>query len=100
MAEVLLEYDTIVASSDGSRWAACACGRPGEGNMWDGWIEFVPLDAGWKAVRSRRETTQPSREALVYWATGITPLYLRGALTRALQPPLERPNPRRVKPRF
>jgi hypothetical protein len=103
MAEVLVEYDTVVAGADGSRWAARACGRMGEGNsanMWEGWVEFVPVDPGRRPVRSGRESTQPSRPALLYWATGLSPLYLRGALTRALQPPLERPDRRRPSAHF
>ena len=100
MAVVLVDFENTIAGADGSRWAARACGRRGAGNMWEGWIEFVPLDLERKPIRSRRESTQPSREALLYWATGLTPLYLRGALTRALEPPLERPKPRRVKPHF
>jgi hypothetical protein len=68
--------------------------------MWEGWIEFVPLDPERHPLRSPRESTQPSREGLLYWATGLTSTYLKGALSRALQPPLERPNPPRVKPHF
>jgi hypothetical protein len=68
--------------------------------MWEGWIEFIPLDAKRRPVRSPRESTQPSRKDLLYWASGLTSTYLTGALSRALQPPLERPNPRRVQPHF
>ena len=32
-----------------------------------------------------RETTQPNLRALEYWATGLTPAYLEGALDRALE---------------
>jgi hypothetical protein len=99
MAEVLVDYENTIAGADGSRWAARACGRLGTG-LWEGWIEFVPLDLDRKPIRSRRETTQPSREDLLYWATGLTPVYLRGALTRALEAPPARPRPRRVKPHF
>jgi hypothetical protein len=38
-------------------------------------------------VRSGRETTQPNRTDTVYWATGLTPVYLEGALRRALDAP-------------
>lgn len=100
MTEVLVDYENTIAGADGSRWAARACGREGAGNMWEGWIEFVPLDLDRKPIRSTRETTQPSREDLLYWATGLTPVYLRGALTRALEAPLTRPAPRRVRPHF
>src|SRR5688572_2014757 len=100
MTEVLVDYENTIAGADGSRWAARACGRRGAINMWEGWIEFVPLDLDRKPIRSTRETTQPSREDLLYWATGLTPVYLRGALTRALEAPLTRPTPRRVRPHF
>jgi hypothetical protein len=100
MAEVLVEYDTIIADEDGGRWAAHACGRLGENKMWEGWIEFLPLDPQRRPVRSRRETTQPSRADLLYWATGLTPIYLKGALIRAFEPPLVRPQPRLVQPHF
>jgi hypothetical protein len=100
MTEVLVDYENTIAGADGSRWAARACGRRGASNMWEGWIEFVPLDLDRKPIRSTRETTQPSREDLLYWATGLTPVYLRGALTRALEAPLTRPIPRRVRPHF
>jgi hypothetical protein len=52
---------------------------------WQGWIEFVPLGAG-EAVRSGRETTQPNRQDTLYWATGLTFVYLEGSLHRALKP--------------
>ena len=35
-------------------------------------------------VQSPRETTQPNLTDLNYWATGLTPVYLEGALARAL----------------
>ena len=79
MAEVLVDCENTIAGADGGRWATRACGRLGAHNIWEGWIEFVPLDLERKPIRSRRETTQPSREDLLYWATGLTPVYLRGA---------------------
>src|SRR2546425_4109185 len=35
-------------------------------------------------VRTAPETTQPNRTCTVYWSTGLTPVYLEGALERAL----------------
>jgi hypothetical protein len=100
MSEVLMEYDPIASESDGSRWKPRSCGRRGEGHMWEGWIEFVPLDKKSSPVRSPRESTQPSRESLVYWATGLTPIYLKGALERARFEPAPQPPRRRVAPLF
>jgi hypothetical protein len=52
---------------------------------WQGWLEFVPVNDG-PAIHSSRETTQPNRFDTVYWATGLTTVYLEGALQRALNP--------------
>jgi hypothetical protein len=57
-----------------------------EDGIWEGWLEFVPHD-GSEVLRSARETTQPKLTDLEYWAAGLTPVYLRGALERTLTPP-------------
>jgi hypothetical protein len=58
--------------------------------MWDGWLVFFPVGGG-RVIATDRETTQPSLAALTYWASGLTPVYLEGALVRALslQPELQ-----------
>ncbi len=84
MAEVLVSFnDTIIA--DGVPYHARACGREMDDGRWEGWIEFESLD-GSEVLRSGRETTQPNRADTAYWATGLTPVYLEGALDRALHP--------------
>jgi hypothetical protein len=50
--------------------------------LWQGWFVFFPLSGGAPVVTDR-ETTQSTREAVVYWASGISPVYLEGALRRA-----------------
>jgi len=71
-------------------------------------------DRGGEVGVTGTESTQPEREHLVYWATGLTPVYLEGALERALRPatvrlqivdepastaPAERVVPRAMAPR-
>jgi hypothetical protein len=85
MAEVLVEFDAALRGADGARYAPRACARVGDDGRWDGWIEFSDLDTG-AVIRSGRETTQPSRDDVMYWATGLTRVYLEGALSRALDP--------------
>ena len=87
MAETLLQYQRRVVAPDGSIYEARACGGPMDGGMWEGWIEFVPIDEG-EPLRSPRETTQPNRIDTEYWATGLTPVYLEGALRRTLDAPI------------
>jgi hypothetical protein len=86
MAETLLVYQKPVVASDGTSYEARACGAPMSGTTWEGWIEFVALDGG-EPLRSGRETTQPNRAGVEYWATGLTQVYLEGALRRALDAP-------------
>lgn len=88
MAETLMQYQHAVRADDGSEYEARACGSPMAGGTWQGWIEFVPLSGG-EPVRTGRETTQPNRVDTVYWATGVTPVYLEGALRRALRQPVQ-----------
>jgi hypothetical protein len=96
MAEVLVEFTEPVTNSEGSIYTARACGSEMDDGRWQGWIEFQPLD-GSDPIRTGRETTQPNRADAVYWATGLTPIYLEGALARALKP-LVRPLARPVAP--
>lgn len=85
MAEVLIEFTDPVISPEGKAYTARACGAERPNHMWQGWIEFLPRDGG-DPVRSGRETTQPNRLDTLYWATGLTAVYLEGALHRALNP--------------
>jgi hypothetical protein len=84
-AEVLLEFPDTIISDGGVGYMARACGRAETDGLWHGWIEFLPVSGG-EPVRSPRETTQPNRTDAAYWATGLTPVYLEGALRRALKP--------------
>jgi hypothetical protein len=85
MAEVFVEYSEPVVSKEGRTFIARACGAEMDGSRWQGWLEFQATDGG-SALRSGRETTQPNRTDTAYWATGLTPVYLEGALDRALNP--------------
>jgi hypothetical protein len=85
MPEVLTEFETTIRDENGREYIARACGRECDDGHWEGWLEFVPLDGG-VVVRSARETTQPNRVDTEYWATGLTPIFLEGALKRALNP--------------
>ena len=96
MAEVLLEFAEAITSEDGKNYTARACGSEMPDGRWQGWIEFIPIGDG-EPVRSSRETTQPNRRDTEYWATGLTYVYLEGALHRALRP-LVRPTAPDIAP--
>jgi hypothetical protein len=57
-------------------------GERRDDGLWEGWIEFVPSNGG-PFLSTGRETSQSTLEALTYWATGLEPVYLHGALARA-----------------
>jgi hypothetical protein len=91
MSEVLVEFDASLVARDGTRWTPRACGGVADDGLWEGWIDFASAD-GTAHVRTPRETEQPNREDLAYWATGLTQVYLEGALRRAIESP-RRPSP-------
>jgi hypothetical protein len=90
MAETLLEYQKLVSAPNGAKYQARARASRVRGGLWHGWMEFVPI-AGGLSVRTARETTQPNRIDTVYWATGLSAVYLEGALRRALSKPTVMP---------
>src|SRR5262249_32530021 len=98
VTEVLVEFDTTVTGSDGTRWLPRVCGRVADDGLWEGWIEFLPLRVSAEPVRTSRETGQPNRTALMYWAGALTQLSPESALGRALDPPRQRRSSIRVIP--
>jgi hypothetical protein len=90
MAETLTRFDTPLRDRNGRLYEAKACGRERDDRLWEGWIEFQSSDKG-PVLRTSRETTQPNLQDLKYWAGGLTPVYLEGALDRVLRAVPSRP---------
>jgi hypothetical protein len=85
MAEVLRSFDDPV--SDGVRsYHVRVVGRYAQDRMWEGWLEFDPLDGKGETLVGPVESRQPEREYLAYWAGGLTPVFVEGALHRAQHP--------------
>src|SRR5207253_9729515 len=90
MNDLLHEFTTEVGDEDGHRYLARAMGRQRKGaTVWEGWLEFSPRGGGGVVRKSPIETTQPNREALVYWASGLERAYLGGGLERAITARIE-----------
>jgi hypothetical protein len=98
MAEVLIQFEAVLPDSAGREYIARVCGGVAEDGLWEGWIEFHSVD-GTSILRTPRETEQPNREDLEYWATGLTEAYLQGAFERALHPETPDLRPRSVPAR-
>lgn len=81
MAELIQQYAEKIEDRSGASYEIFAYGEARPDGNWEGWIEFHTTSG--KVIRTGRETTQPNREALAYWASGLEPLYFEGAFTRA-----------------
>lgn len=83
MADLIHELSVTVAGPDGTEYHAVVYGGRRKDGTWNGWIEFVPADRSKPTLRTEQETSQPDRKAVEYWAGGLEPVYLEGALVRA-----------------
>ena len=79
--EILYEHPHRIRAG-GQEYNVYVLGVGRADGTWVGWIEFVSIDGGWR-LRTRQETSQPNRDALAYWATGLEDVYLDGAIGRA-----------------
>jgi hypothetical protein len=84
MAELVHEREIALKGPDGTTYdRALVYAEPNGRTTWAGFVEFVPAK-GDRTVRTAHETTQSNIEGVAYWGTGLEPIYLEGALVRAL----------------
>jgi len=85
MAVFIHQHSAVVQGDGGKRYRARVYGEERRDGTWSGWLEFVPADGSTNtgALRTDQETSQPDRSAVDYWAGGLEPVYLEGALERA-----------------
>ena len=83
MAEMIQQYTPQFQDENGVIYVVMACGEMTTSGTWEGWLEFHPVDKTMAVLRTERETTQPDRAALEYWASGLEPLYFEGAFARS-----------------
>jgi hypothetical protein len=84
--DVLVQFNTILIAPNGSGWAPRVCGHAREDGLWEGWIEFDAASEAAEPLCTSRESVQPNRDDLAYWAKGLSQTYLEGALARAVGP--------------
>ena len=80
--ELIYEYGHPVVRPNGAPYVARVYGVPRRDGTWVGWLAFLSPDTA-IVLRTERETTQPNRLCLTYWATGLESVYFEGALDRA-----------------
>jgi len=81
VTEVLVYFDEPIFGPDAKGYSARACAREEGDRRWCGWLEFSADGEEWFATPT--ETVQPNRRDVEYWVTGLTRVYLQGALSRA-----------------
>jgi hypothetical protein len=82
-AVLLYEHPTTVKVVE-TTYVVRVCGEESSSGIWEGWLEFHPTEKSKPVLLTGTETTQPNRVTIDYWAMGLGPVYLGGALARAL----------------
>src|SRR4029453_14886146 len=95
MFEHIQQYGLIDAG--GIRYRPRAYGAPHPDGTWGGGLVFFPLGGGTAIAPPGPESTQSTVAALAVWAAGLTPVYLEGALARALRTAQQAPLIARLK---
>jgi hypothetical protein len=85
MQEFILEHSVRIEDEGGEVYIPRSYGQVRGDGTWEGWIEFHPANNQGVFLRTDQETTQPNRTALVYWASGLEPIYFEGAFDRAAE---------------
>jgi hypothetical protein len=90
MERLLQQFETPFQDTDGETYTAFVLARPRPRTTWEGFLIFERQRDG-QRFATGTETTQPTAEAVLYWATGLSAAYFEGALRRALNPASPRP---------
>jgi hypothetical protein len=87
VAHLFLQPKHISIESEGRLWVPSVYGLERADGTWEAWIEFREAQDPRLVRATDRETTQPNRQAVEYWATGLEPVYFEGAFERAVALP-------------
>jgi hypothetical protein len=83
MATLIRDHSAQIKTTAGLGYRVRVYGQPQSDGMWLGWLEFRPAGGIGPVLRTSRETSQVSREALDSWASGLEMAYFEGAFGRA-----------------
>ncbi len=81
--ELIERYAEPVSDKEGNAYVVAVYGERSPHGHWHGWLSFMSVKDG-EILVTDQETSQPHREALLFWSTGLHPTYLEGALARAI----------------
>jgi hypothetical protein len=83
MVELIHEHHTHIRTPEGIAYVPRTYALQQADGMWEAWLEFDPIDRDLPTLRTERETSQASREAVHIWASGLERAYFEGAFARA-----------------
>ena len=83
MAELIHEHVIHVRTPEGETYMPRTFGVQQANGVWEGWLEFDPIGGYGPTLRTERETSQATRDALDVWACGLEAVYFEGAFERA-----------------
>ncbi len=84
MSSLIHTFSGTVEGPAGRKFNVGVHGHERRNGTWAGWLTFWPAAGEGPVLSTGRETTQPNRDDLEYWATGLDATYYEGALQRAL----------------
>jgi hypothetical protein len=80
------EHASIVQDNEDRLYSVRTYAAVSSDGNWVGWLEYVPHGVG-PTLRTNREITQPSRQAISLWAARLERPFLERALRRARPAP-------------
>lgn len=91
--QLLQTFDTPFLDGNGDPYDVYAYAQSRPSDTWQAWLVFKRRRDG-ESFSTPAETSQPSREAALYWATGLELAYFQGAFGRTskgITPPADQP---------
>jgi hypothetical protein len=82
VSDLVHTYSEVVRDPEGRGYAASVHALERVDGLWETWLEFHGIGRD-VTLSTQRESEQPNRRAVMYWASGLQPSYLDGALLRA-----------------
>jgi uncharacterized protein (DUF2461 family) len=82
-AEMVHEHHTHIRTPEGLAYVPRTYAEQNADGMWEAWLQFHPTEGHGPALRTDRETSQSTREAVASWAAGLERAYFEGAFARA-----------------
>ena len=82
MNDLVHTYGEVVRDPEGRGYVASVHSLERIDGTWETWLEFRGLGRD-VTLRTNRESEQSNRRGVLYWASGLQPSYLDGALLRA-----------------